>query len=564
MAALQFNIDTLNTQLEQLIGAPIDRYDDPADVPLQMIYNFFKPSIFTIFDDINRAAQVQHRMRDHFHRVSHIGIPDHEEPGPGSFFYRAYVCGLFPRFPQLQSDFDFRRWNASTDRLPFSLNQYFPVWYQYLFLQAGRDPRIIVQGGEAVNQYSFLKYDNVPTHDADVRICLGDHYHYLAPLNQIDNAIHRHLQRLRFFVSFALCLEMQAFWTAIVQDVAQGNVAATTYFQFFFGGNAPTDFACTVQLGNDDLYQIIESDVYDINAIRNVAYLVGITVTVMGVDAPVVDLFAPYKRPFHSHQDVHRLGQSDALHSYFATDQARSVHPDGLNIVDPGRVPFLDQVLHVPNQIPGYGGQDWPLRMVPLGYLLWDTLRMLHVCKEQLRLIQRSQQQHPGQPLPAGLPQAHSVKLLKYKQKLNVLLSTLILDDINQGIFTICQGSKLRPTAAHPPNPGDYLLGGGKPSSQNSTVSEEIDEIPVDLETMLPMELVELFDRYSYQYPEFRDFRLPVSTKDQKTRFRPIPLLPPSVKGWNAFQKGNKTKGGYRKTKRAKRSSAASRKHRKN
>ena len=276
----------------------------------------------------------------------------------------------------------------------------------------------------------------------------------------------------------------------------------------------------------------------------------------------IVDLMIPTKHAMNDHTT--RNGQSDYIHTYFSTPQSYSTtgqvyppHPApallGPNL--PGGVPSYDIDFTITPHVPIYGGSEIQLRLIPLGFMIFETLRMLFVSK---------------QFQDDGLPE----KMMKYKQKLNVLLSTLMREDITQSVFELCNNPGIRTTDMLV---RDILSGGhrttkieqptavkGSPVKMTdkqkkarefsiSLLKKEEEsteeELTIDPKSLDEVELLGYMDYLSYQDSNFSDFRLPLLEEEVQKQKTSKPLSNEFLKAFaNATMSKNMKRKSYRST----------------
>lgn len=527
-------VDNENTQIARLIGSPIQLFDRQAeDADCVGAYNIFKPAILTFFSIVNNPAVHQQEIRNMMTAFLQYSQ---------SFKAKAATAGLIPPGP-------------------FN-NEWVDTYYDMLYTDVPEDQRlsIVVQGGEAVNFYTAYKWDNVPTHDADTRILAGNYFNYLQNIATVPADVKRLMHRYRFFVSFGLVGYLRFFLhqmqtTPDFQEYTQKFLA-----QWGPGVTVNEAFSFTAIL-NGQVFrnkimavgaQVIPANItpYDINDDINIDRLITIEVSLNflaanpnaiphPINCSIVDLFVPSKHPGDNHWT--RVGQSDRIHTYFSTEQANNTVIGGGYLNPPGLIPSYDTPIQIDPSVPILGNnpqfQNLQLRLVPLGFILFETLRMLFVSKVFQDFF-------------------HANKMLKYKQKLVCLLSTLMRTDISTSVLNTCLGMKAMNVVV-----AQSLLGGGysQPSNNaaNSVPSQNAPPIPVEnvsenestteltvaekrqarlfsknllvrelkgedvhsLELTSPIEKAGYFDFLSYQEPTFKDFRLPLVEEDIKEHF---------------------------------------------
>lgn len=541
-----------NRFIESLIGSPIPRYNEAADRIPQGIYSIVRPAILTFFHFCNDPQRNPANIYQIMDGINNLGMAQINNQGQ-NLMQRAINAGLVPNGAGLTVDV----WKQR--------------WFDDLFSNPGMEPKIIVQGGEAVNSYVYTKYENVQTHDADTRLLIGDHFHYLAELRNINRAAKVKMHKFRFFVTIGLVHFVQ-WYISMIQTPGAERFDYTT--PFLPEWNAPAATSFNIPFRGDNYVNKILDENYDINDDTNLERLIPIVLNIhIQNQAPmqnngIVDLFIPYKIP-----DDTMIGQSNSIHTFFATGQAGTILNGGL-AVPAGRVPST--VFHLPFKanIPVVGGSHINLTIVPHGFILFETIRMLLVSHQMEVLGVRN------------------TKRVKYMQKLVTLLTTLLSDDISHHILrTVGGGNTTSNPAVNP-----YLSGGGNSNkiesvwqlanqaemtSKNITTQEnnldprELEEArafsrklmdmdvsllnePIDTTNFTPTQMKGYLDYMSYNHPDFKDYRLPISQEDLAGRFKPI-TMPKSTKKVEFFLNkeganiATRTKGGKRKTRRTKR-----------
>jgi hypothetical protein len=402
-----------NRDIEKFIGAPVDFYRPSASDRLHInIYNFFKPTILAFYEFINlRREPLIKTMMSNFFQYDPI------------LLVNAARAGLIPLFGNFTP--------AQIEANPALKEEWINNWYNLMFRNVPEDRRLslVVQGGEAINYYSYFKNDLVPTHDCDTRILAGNHFNYLQPIRTLPRDIKHLMHCYRFFTGFGLMITLKAFATQLMTQVVGPG---PEYINKFFGSvanlrNLNLNFSI-VSGGDDDYAQIIRDGQYDIDDDRNIDMLMAIEVNGFGI----IDLFCPRKRRDSD------LGHSDNLHSYFSTEQVESMDlVESMPNLQAGTIPYLDKEMNYgPNVVTFQGKIRYKLRIVPLGYLIWDTLRMLLYS----RILERRRE---------------NSKFEKYKQKLNCLLATIMDTNISSAILTATDTKK----AIDAPQ-GRFLAGG--------------------------------------------------------------------------------------------------------
>lgn len=425
------NVAAANTFTESFIGAPIPRYN-PSDPYTQddtcvAIYNIYKPIIFDFFQACNNPTIEKNKLK--IKLIMSLVRSVYHRHGHPSFFQNAVAESLIPPPSVIPPPV-----NAAYDA------DWCERWYNMLFGEDSPvDSRlsIVIQGGEAVNFYTANKYENVPTHDSDTRILAGDHFNYMTKLEDVHIVAKDQMHRYRFFLAFGLMAYMRA------KTISLNNNAFANYTSKFLPQwTQPAIVTFDAHWNSEDFYNLIRNGTYgglgnDFRLERLLA--IGIRVQVGGIDRKcwVVDCMCPFKIEGPNTMRM-RVGQSDRLHTYFSTDQAISTSDDNATPPNPpGMIPSFDFQLSIDPSVPILGSLDAPVninpitvRMVPLGFMIFETLRMLFVSKY-------FQSEHIEN------------KMTKYKQKLNVLLSTLMREEPSRNLFDLCLQHKSR--APQPP-----------------------------------------------------------------------------------------------------------------
>jgi hypothetical protein len=529
---MPLNATVENDLIASFIGAPVPRHnpDDENDRWCVNVYNYFKPAILRLLAFVNEPRNPQHFapllniMR--FVRLLHTQ----------DFFQKAANVGLVPGGPF--NDDWVERW--FDDLFPDE-----PVLNAYAL-------SVVIQGGEGVNFYSHYKYDNVPTHDTDTRVLVGDHFNYTKTLASMSDpqgmTSKEWMHKYRFFLAFGLQAALDAFHSEVRPLALLGDEPYLSYITTWIDDYQNVTLRIMPSVCGQEFHQWIDDETYDMNNDGFIATLLDITVEVEtyedAFECGILDLFVPYKRP-STEQARYRVGQSDAIFSLFATPQAQSLRMPTNDIVGAGRVPSVDIPLTMPDTIPSFGGITIPIRLLPHGYMLFETLRMLFVSEALGRY-------HYGN------------KFVKYKQKLVAMLGTLMDPDISRFIFDQCQGKR-----AKEPARAERMLGGREPLLLEEA---RIEEAPKEekIEPVTPVtankpkvkfikpteeqlearryskELLAMFvkgeelpdpdeltkvqqmghmDCMSYIYPEMKEFRLPLLPEEREAHKQSSPSI---------------------------------------
>lgn len=527
--SIDINPDEINKNIEKFIGAEIPKFDPSTD-PCVKPYNFFKPAILYFFYLCNHANTNEEKIIEILEKIktqkNDVLVKASEEP--------AKIFSIPP---------------TSENYTKTIYNEIFNAGEQY-------KPSIIIQGGEAVNFYTHYKYENVPTHDVDTRLLIGNYFTYDKLIaSEVPPEAKLQMHKFRFFVSVGLTIQLKEFFDSIKEKANEGDIISKTYMETFFG---PDYNSLTITVENNLIgysfefmllrNKLEENPWFSIDNPRYLERLINIEINGLP-DADdgcgIVDIFCPCKRSPNDSKDTH-IGQSKNLFSYFSTAQSFS-NVEGVLI------PSFDFPLKISPNIPLLGNKDIQIRLIPYGYTLFDQLRMMFVYQYFESL---------------GFP----TKYLKYKQKLNVLLSTALDKNISAFIISECLGKKSNNKEME-----KVLLGGrvaidvqrpqlntivySKPSAvepiisrkakakeySKSLLNEEIERIRI-LNKILQEEkeknIQDILDSYdktnsypsitsldedkklgymdflSYLYPDFKDFRLSSSTKSKTGGYR--------------------------------------------
>ncbi len=528
---MPLNTAVENDLIASFIGSPVDRYDPDAedDRLCVNVYNYFKPAILRFLALVNNPYTASN--------------PDR-------------IRGLM-QFIRMRYGQDFLQHAANRGLVrqgPFDGN-WANQWFDDLFPNEAvlNDYRlsVVIQGGEGVNFYTHYKYDNVPTHDTDTRVLVGNHFHYMRALADMTDPMattaKEWMHKYRFFLAFGLESALEAFHSEVRPLAHMGDEPYLNYISTWIYDWENITLRIIPSVAGQSFRHWIDTETYNMNNDNFISPLLDITVEVETdtgdmSECGIVDVFVPYQRPA-AEPGRFRVGQSGEIFSLFATDQARNLQMPPNNLVEPGHVPSVDLPLTIPPTIPAVGNIEIPVRLLPHGYMLFETLRMLFVSDALARYN-------------------HGHKLMKYKQKLTAMLGTLLDRDISQFIFQQCQGMK-----AQEPARRELMTGGRepllleqrkieepprlekiettppppvtKPKMKFTTPAEEQQEarryskkllamyvkgeaLP-DPDSLSSTEQMGYDDCMSYIYPEMKDFRLPLLPEEHQEHKKSTP-----------------------------------------
>ena len=405
---LPIDVSTENGKIENFIGAPVPEFDVDSDRLCVRTYNFFKPAILDFFAIANDPHNPEYigRLRILLQKFL-------QDPRYGILFLeKAAAKQLIPEGP------------FNEDWIQQWIDDLFPneaVLEQYRL-------SVVIQGGEAVNFYTQYKYENVPTHDADTRVLAGKYFNYLIPLASMttpeQQTAKEYMHKYRFFLAVGLETALKQFHIEARAQTAEAEAPGETYLAKWIDNYQNIQMnVFSTYMGH--LYKnYIENNSYDQTNDYFIQYLLAIKVKIRNTQTNttetcgIVDLFCPYKRPNNDPQEV-RVGQADTIFSYFATEQASSILNPNAPPVAEGHVPSVNLGLNIPPGIPRVGDRNISIRLLPHGYTLFEQFRMLFV----MDCLKRHE---------------YSDKFKKYKQKINVMMSTLLNEDISKFIFDHC------------------------------------------------------------------------------------------------------------------------------
>ncbi len=434
-----------NGKMERFIGAPIELFNPAPDALCIGMYNYFKPAILHFFylcnhpfesvDNTAGLKTIMGKIRDNYGNI----FLDHAA---------THTKQLIPaKNPGGSYDDDW------IDR-----------WFDTLFSQEPQHSEqklsLIVQGGEALNFYSVYKKENVPTHDCDTRILAGNHFNYTKMINQVDQDVRKLMHKYRFFVVFGLEAALHTFHTKATLTPPNDNENQNhqDYMNTLVQNGTTLSFVFKPILNNRSFEELIIMDQYNIDDDKYIARLLALEIIIVRPNSSVVvkcglvDLFCPSKRPDWD-DDVYRVGQSENIFNYFSTLQANNLATPPAGILnEKGYVPFTDQPLTISHDIPYLRDKQIKVRLVPHGYMIFETLRMLFTSDALDRT-------------------ANDNKYLKYKQKLNVMLGSLMSSEVSGLVFNYCLTKKSKNA-----NNARYLTGG---SNTVNKIEVEADSKPI-------------------------------------------------------------------------------------
>lgn len=465
-------IDTANTNIQSLIGSPCPRFTpDQNERNYITVYNIFKPLIFQVYSIVNDGTELERKqllssLYDNFNR--NITIAEN-----------AIHSGLIPNNdPSISKD------------------QYITTWYNDIFGDAsrGNECSLVVQGGEGVNMYSVFRHENVPTHDTDTRLLAGNHFNYHTRIADVDLNIKLRMHRYRFIITMGFVVLVHTFITTIINERNAGQMGTCRqYVNSFprYNNNEAWDIVLarsianpvTITIGGTDLLPTLnqpkpnpsphfpnyqQGRVYYLPQMNDppqrynltdnqLEQLTGAHINIINLDGsvtpfPIIDLYLPRLTTCNTHENC--VGHNQLIHSFFQTEQTQSCTDNNQRFLTRnGSVPSITHTYTNP-----IDRTNLKLRIVPHGYLFWDTLRML--------LVSQSLQQNH-----------RTNKVMKYKQKINCLLSTTFRGDISHEILNICTTNKVY-TAQRPAN---HLMGGRiqlNQMNQNESTPNFLEESP--------------------------------------------------------------------------------------
>jgi hypothetical protein len=433
-----------NRNIASLLGAPCDRFiPPPNDRTTISLYNILKPTCLKSYDTINNGPEATRR----------------------------HIIGLLYDFCVANPNFGNNAMQTTLIPREGNRDLFVNNYYNYLFTspEAIDAPiTLVLMGGEAINLYSMFRHENVPTHDLDTKMMAGAYFNNTTTIAAVPAAIKQRMHRYRFFVCFTLYYNLINLFTPA--QIATGtpylnqfpNVGGQTWSRIFGnplaaglsrvgicmpGAPVPAGAAPAIRHMHQDMIALLNqpynpaaAPVYDINDDRYLETLIQIIVYVkLRPDAanhtrfPLVDLYIP--RLINCNNNTRCLGHNADIHGFFATEQSISTTENGANPPIPnGLIPYIIKEYRIPPFYP----DPISVRLVPNGYLIWDTLRMLLVSKA---LADNG---------------VFPNKVLKYKQKLTCLLTALNMLGISDTILQTCDGSR-----SYPNDPKPYMLGGG-------------------------------------------------------------------------------------------------------
>lgn len=521
---MPLNANTENARIEKFIGAPVDIYDSGDDQICVNVYNYFKPAILHFFYLANNPYKDDHR--DKIMKL----MRDFKLTSGDEFLGHAASRGVIPGGP-----FD---------------EDWAERWFDDIFPNdpalTGYDLSVVIQGGEAVNYYTQYKYDNVPTHDADTRVLAGRHFNYTKRLQEVNPTAKEYMHKYRFFLVYCLMSALDMFHDANVTLAGTANPDEIPYVARFLPNWENLSVSYSIEFsGNIDFDDVFLDDNYDMNQDYYLERLLSLTVFLMEgedegnvIQCSIVDFFCPYKR-LPTESALYRVGQSDNIFSFFGSDQANNLlrapptpagnPPQQPILNEHGHVPSQDLELILPNGAGLLSGQTIDVRLIPLGYMIFETIRMLLVSE----VLERHHLTH---------------KLMKYKQKLNVLLGTLMNETLTEFVFgqNLIRKAKKREMNLVLSGGANEIEGNSRPRiPSTSMISPEVlrearayskqlqidkynrregasstpAEEEQDLESMSEVQRLGYMDFLSYEVPDFKDARLPLDPDEIRQKY---------------------------------------------
>jgi hypothetical protein len=367
--------------ISQVIGQPVDPYDttykgNPNERRDMYLYQWLKPELMYILDGLDT-------MSDTLVRTIHYAFL--KDP---ALLASAAALRLAPAGGTLESVRD---------------------WCKVILKPDAPDaqrPHVIIQGGEAVNLYSLDKFAGVPTHDTDARILIPG-MTYLTHIAPTDTEALLWFHQYRFLVGLALTTWIDVIGTKSRTEVTKfitdnrliDNVRGRqVQIYAVFGEGGRGDILPKIKANQYTLDDKTLDYVFQLKILWDFTDSAG-TVQERGTGSvAVLDLKAPSN-------DFRHVGHSAGLHSVFSSEFVRTSFPDITELYPtPGMVPYIRYPIQVTPKPIG-SPTDIRIKLVPLGYILWDTIRMLLVNYQ------------------FGLERGP--KYMKYKQKLWILLASL-------------------------------------------------------------------------------------------------------------------------------------------
>ena len=410
------SIQVMNRFIEGMIGAPVSTYANSAllDEEVRAIawLSLIRPALLSSFAVMNDA----YNSRDAITPVIRLAVDYHTRTIP-ELLPAAQRNGLIPQ---------------GTIGTP----EYATNYYNSVFTAQGRDGdekqrngfNIIVQGGEAVNMYSMNSADNVPTHDIDTRIVYGNHFTYLTNIVDVDREIKLTLQRCLFLTHMLMTYAIKTFL----------ELCGEEYLYSFFDRNRVDHRQIVTDIlgrrfttypgysggGETNIYNLIISNQYRLDDDNNLARLRHQYIVVAGFNENVIDMFLPRKRMVERDR-INALAATDAIHTFFGSEIMKTLTENGGRPYPLGAVPSAIVTMTTKPTTPWINGGRIRVRVAPVGYVIWDTLRMLFC--SFLYYVR-------------GTP----YKFFKYKQKLACLLGTQLRTDISRTVFDITRANLSR------------------------------------------------------------------------------------------------------------------------
>ena len=472
------NVDKVNAEIESLLGFPLSKYDDPNEKINEASYNLFRPAILSFFTYCNNP-----------------------------FKYRQQLYGIMTAIQKELKQYGLLDQYISKGLAPPKSDRYEEEWFNDLFGDKTYEPKFIIQGGEAVNYFSKYKNENVPTHDIDPRVCIGNFFHNLTDISELKQKAEgrkacTQLQKFRFFAAFGIARHIQ-FFVEGIKRLDNDN-----YTRFFLQNwtyyNQPI-VEIAFSLNKEDLVNLVKQK--DNKLLENI-FIEGVMKIMVKLIFPgekkllidLIDYAVPFARP--------RIGHSVSIHSYFSTEQTKFLTKNPGPLLEPGYTPYITVPMKFSDYTPVF--KDYEITIIPLGYLLFDTFGML--------LDTKIKEEEMGK----------STKFIKYKQKLNVLLGTLIDHDISKAMLN---NSYKFPTKNQEMK--SYLVGGATKStltSNSMNLEKQLEEAryfsklffdmdaPKNLDTskFTVEQLKGYYDYLSYFDPDYSEDSLPLSSEDAK------------------------------------------------
>jgi hypothetical protein len=498
MAGLQaITLQQINQQISDYIGGPVARFEvSQTDKNHIKVYNIFKPYILKFYEKINKLdSEYIKEIMDMIYENSKFIAPAPVDQSMAANLRQQGATNLLQQSMQteinlgriLVPNFIYKAFAFELIPIPqpdsvSSKEAFIGTWYNNLFNieknESLKDKRLslVVQGGEAVNYYTNFKNENVPTHDLDTRILAGNYFNYGTQISAVPAGVKKIMHQYRFFVGFGLLCVIQKVWTSLRQHLSGRDeyrkLRAINFCRHFFDNNDDEIRAFFTTLPNVKLSNC--RDINYLTDINNLSYriaqdkyisdlmaiIIEVKVGAQVLPCGIIDLFSP--RDYGG--DHISPGHSKLIHSYFLSDQSKSIYsgytkleadfysgdikPQDLAVpnievnLDYGRgIPYIPELSVDAYTERGVTEYDYNIRIPVIGYLLWDTLRMLLV-SDALRKMNNDN------------------KFEKYKQKFNCLLTTLLMPVITREILHTTEKYKTSNKDKH-----QYLAGGRIPNT---------------------------------------------------------------------------------------------------